>query len=60
MITIIKWELEARSLYKSGLFFQDRKSAEKCKKFLIVFYGHRCPQGTHSVHDTNESMSTII
>jgi hypothetical protein len=25
MITIIKWELEARSMYKAGLFFQDRK-----------------------------------
>jgi len=43
MTTIINWELEARSIYKSGLFFQDRKSAEKCKKFLIAFNGHRCP-----------------
>jgi len=43
MITIITWELEARSIYKSGLFLQDRKSAEKRKKFLAAFYGHRCP-----------------
>jgi hypothetical protein len=43
MITIIKWELEARSIYKSGLFFWTKKSAKKCKKFLIAFYGHRCP-----------------
>jgi hypothetical protein len=25
------------------LFFKDRKCAEKWKKFLIAFYGHRCP-----------------
>jgi hypothetical protein len=43
MITIIKWELEERTIYKSGLLFQDRKSADKCKKFLIAFYGHKCP-----------------
>ena len=37
LITIIKWELKAKSIYKSGLFFQDSKSMEECKTFLLYF-----------------------